>query len=257
MKYFAALIIFWLMILFAYDSRSADPTPVLPLNPVIPTMPTNTPNVTAAALENTTNKIFIDQAGATPNINITQTGTANKLGSSELLPFIFRGNLQTFVSIQTGLSNTLTGSIYGDTVGITTTIQQIGNTNLVNFNCGKGTDASCGGSTFNWYFSGNSNTLYYNGGGANQNSAINSDGNNNSFNFLIQAPNAAQNIRLVGSTNTFNLTQTGGGGAGNSFAVNLVGSGNTFNASQTGAIDNVISIKSAGSNGTYNIIQKP
>jgi hypothetical protein len=257
MKYFSALIVFWLLVLFAYDSRSADPTPVLPPNPVIPSMPTDTPNVTAASLESTTNNVFLDQAGHAPNINITQTGTNNELGTSELSPFIFRGDLQTFVSIQTGLGNSITGSIYGDNKGITTTIQQIGNNNAIDFNCGKGMDVSCGGSSFNWYFSGNSNTLYYNGGGNNQNSAINVDGNNNSFNFLVQAPNAAQNIQLVGSTNIFNLTQTGGAGAGNSFAVNLIGSGNTFNASQTGAIDNVISIKSLGSNGTYNIRQNP
>ena len=257
MKYFIALIILCLLIVFTQESWSADATPVLPPNPIIPTMPTDTPNVSSASMESTTNNVFIDQAGSAPDINITQTGINNTLGISEQSSFKFRGDFQNFVSIQSGMGNSITGSIYGDTVALTTTIQQIGNNNNVDFNCGSGSDSSCGGSSFNWYFSGNYNSLYYNGGGTNQNSAINVDGNNNYFNFLVQAPNAAQNVQLVGSNNTFNVTQMGGGGSGDSFAVNLIGSGNTVTASQSGAIDNVISIKSVGNNGTYNIRQNP
>lgn len=253
MKHLLAIVMFSLL---ATNALATDPTVVTPSNPTIPSMPTVSATETAASAENTTNRVFIDESGANPSVNITQTGTNNSLGSSSS-PFVLRGDNQTMTTIQTGNNNTITGSIYGATsgTGITTTIQQLGNSNNLDFNCGTGTNANCDGSTFNWLFSGNSNTMYYNGGGANQNSAISVTGNSNYFNFSVQAPNASQNINVTGDSNTFNVTQTGGGVSGHSLGINLVGTGNTFTTSQTGTADQVINIKAISNNGAYTVKQ--
>lgn len=252
MKHFLTIIAIWLLSSYVL---AADPTVVVPPIPIIPTMPTVTPNEVTSAAEPLTNQVFINVGGSTPNINITQTGTNNNLGVSTVTPFAFTGDNQTFVSIQTGTNNSITGGIYGGIVGINTTIQQIGNSNSIDVNCGAGTDANCDKSTFNWSFVGNSNQLYYNGGGSNQNSAIDVNGNSNYFNMSIQSPYATQNLSVTGSDNTFNVTQTTGGALGNSLAVSLLGTGNTITTSQTGTIDNVINIKAVSNNGNYIVTQ--
>ena len=253
MKKLLAIVMFSLL---AGQAIAADPAVVLPPDPVITAMPTGTPNEVTSAAESTTNKVYIDQAGSNPNLNITQTGTGNILGDSGTgNAFKLRGDNINLVSIQTGVNNTIMGSVYGGSVGINATIQQIGNSNYIDFNCGAGTNANCDSSNFNWKFLGNSNNLYYNGGGSNQNSAINVTGGNNSFNLNVQAPNASQNLQVTGDYNTFNVTQTGGGASGHSLAVSLTGTGNTLTSSQTGTVDNVISLKSTSNNGTFTIKQ--
>ena len=52
-----------------------------PSAPVIPNMVTVSPNATAALAIATTNKIFIDQSGDNPNVNMTQDGTGNAAGT--------------------------------------------------------------------------------------------------------------------------------------------------------------------------------
>ena len=254
MKKLLAIVMFSL---FATHALAADPAVVTPANPTIPTMPTVSATETAANAENTTNRVFIDESGDSPLVNITQTGTNNSLGLSSTSPFILRGDNQTLTTIQAGNSNTITGSIYGAVggTGINTTIQQIGNSNSIDFNCGAGSNANCDGSIFNWLFTGNSNTMYYNGGGANQNSAINVTGSNNYLNFSVQAPNASQNLQVTGDYNTFNVTQTGGGSSGHSIGINLIGSGNSFTTSQTGTVDQVINIKAISNNGSFTVRQ--
>ena len=243
------------ILLLSTNVFAADPTVVVPPSPIIPTMTTVTPNEVTSAAEPLTNMVFINESGSTPNINITQTGTNNNLGVSALAPFMFTGDNQIFTSIQTGTNNSITGGIYGGMVGITTTIQQIGNSNGINFNCGDGTNANCDKSTFNWSFAGNSNQLYYNGGGESQNSAIDVNGNSNYFNMSVQSPYATQNLSVTGSSNTFNVTQTNGAALGNSLAVSLIGTGNNVTTSQTGIVDNVINIRALSNNGNYVVNQ--
>jgi len=254
MKKIIGILLFSLLSVNSF-AQQVDPTVVLPPSPVIPAMTTVTPNELASAASDTSNRVFIDQAGVNPNINITQTGQNNNIGISAITPFVYRGDNQTFVGIQTGNNNSLTGGIYGDAVGVNTTIQQIGNSNSIDFNCGAGTNANCDRSIFNWNFTGNSNTLYYNGGGANQNSAINTNGNNNTLNMNVYAPNASQNLQITGDYNNFNVTQTNGGANGHSLSINLIGTNNTFTTSQTGTVDNVINIKSISNNGTFTVKQ--
>jgi hypothetical protein len=213
-----------------------------------------------------TNRIFIDQSGANPNVNMTQDGSGNKAGSAAR-PIYLRGIDQTIVTKQVGATNEINLEVVNDTTGTgkgsTVTIQQIGNTNTVDAACGYGT-ASTGGTALtgcnsfdaNWKFTGNSNILQYRGTGADQTSSVDVTGNSNSFYMDVIGDKHTQTIKVAGDTNTFNINQRSTGAAGSSIWVDLAGNSNNFTISQTGNIDNVINIKSVSNSGTFNITQK-
>lgn len=233
--------------------------------PTIPTMATVSPNATAALAIATTNRIFIDQSGDNPNINMTQDGTGNKAGSAQR-PVYLRGISQTIVTKQVGINNDINLEVVNATtgsVGATVTIQQIGDSNIVDAACGYGT-ASTGGTALtgcksadiNWKFTGNSNDLQFRGTGDDLKSAIDVAGNSNVFRIDAIGDKHTQTIKVVGDTNTFNINQRSTGAAGSSIWVDLAGNSNTLTMSQIGTIDNVINIKSVSNSGTFNITQK-
>jgi hypothetical protein len=237
-----------------------------PSAPVIPTMITVSPNATSALATASTNRIFIDQSGANPNVNMTQDGSGNKAGSA-VRPIYLRGIDQTIVTKQVGATNEINLEVINDTTGTgkgsTVTIQQIGNTNTVDAACGFGT-ASTGGTALtgcnsfdaNWKFTGNSNLLQYRGTGADQTSSVDVTGNSNSFYMDVIGDKHTQTIKVAGDTNTFNINQRSTGAAGSSIWVDLAGNSNNFTISQTGTIDSVVNIKSISNSGIFNITQK-
>jgi hypothetical protein len=236
-----------------------------PAAPTIPAMVTVSPNATAALAIATTNRIFIDQSGDNPNINMTQDGTGNKAGSAQR-PVYLRGIGQTIVTKQVGINNDINLEVVNATtgsVGATVTIQQIGDSNIVDAACGYGT-ASTGGTALtgcksadiNWKFTGNSNDLQFRGTGDDLKSAIDVAGNSNVFRIDAIGDKHTQTIKVVGDTNTFNINQRSTGAAGSSIWVDLAGNSNTLTMSQIGTIDNVINIKSVSNSGTFNITQK-
>jgi hypothetical protein len=236
-----------------------------PSAPVIPNMATVSPNATAALAIATTNRIFIDQSGDNPNVNMTQDGTGNKAGSAQR-PVYLRGIGQTIVTKQVGINNDINLEVVNATtgsVGATVTIQQIGDSNIVDAACGYGT-ASTGGTALtgcksadiNWKFTGNSNDLQFRGTGDDLKSAIDVAGNSNVFRIDAIGDKHTQTIKVVGDTNTFNINQRSTGAAGSSIWVDLAGNSNTLTMSQIGTIDNVINIKSVSNSGTFNITQK-
>ena len=237
-----------------------------PSAPTIPAMVTVSPNATAALAITTTNRIFIDQSGDSPNVNMTQDGAGNKAGSSAR-PVYLRGINQKIVTNQVGTSNEIMLEVKNDTtgatVGATVTIQQLGNTNKADISCGYGT-ASTGGTALtnckaadlNLKFTGNSNEIQYRGTGDDLKAAIDVTGNTNKFYIDAIGDKHTQTIKVVGDTNTFNINQRSTGAAGSSIWVDLAGTSNTLTMSQTGTIDNVINIKSVSNSGTFNITQK-
>ena len=254
------------ILLAAVFPAMAQTAVTAPSAPVIPTMITVSPNATSALATASTNRIFIDQSGANPNVNMTQDGSGNKAGSA-VRPIYLRGIDQTIVTKQVGTTNEINLEVVNDTTGTgkgsTVTIQQIGNTNTVDAACGYGT-ASTGGTALtgcnnfnaNWKFTGNSNLLQYRGTGADQTSSVDVTGNSNSFYMDVIGDKHTQTIKVAGDTNTFNIDQRSTGSAGSSIWVDLAGNNNNFAISQTGTIDNVVNIKSVSNSGTFNITQK-
>lgn len=237
-----------------------------PAAATIPTMATVSPNATAALAIATTNRIFIDQSGDNPNVNMTQDGTGNKAGSSAR-PVYLRGIDQTIVTRQIGVNNEIMLEASNDTTGtgkgVKATIQQIGDSNKVDAalgygNASDGTTALTGANNadINWKFTGNSNDLQFRGTGADLKSAIDVTGNSNVFRIDAIGDKHSQTIKVAGDTNTFNINQRSTGAAGSSIWVDLTGNSNALTMSQTGTIDNVINIKSVSNSGTFNITQK-
>jgi hypothetical protein len=237
-----------------------------PSAPVIPNMVTVSPNATAALANATTNRIFIDQSGDNPNVNMTQDGTGNAAGSGGR-PIYLRGIDQVIVTRQIGVSNEISLEAVNNTTGsgqgVNVTIQQIGNSNRVDAACGYGNASDgttalsgCKAADINWKFTGNSNDLQFRGTGDDLKSAVDVTGNSNIFRIDAIGNKHSQTIKVAGDTNTFDINQRSTGAAGSSIWVDLTGNSNTFTMSQTGTIDNVINIKSVSNSGMFNITQK-
>ena len=258
------------ILLAAAFPAMAQTAVVAPTAPTFPAMQTVTAGATAA-LANTavTNRVFIDQSGATPNVNVTQDGSGNEQGTA-LKPIYLRGTNQTLTTKQVGDLNSILLEVINPTtgtgVGATVTIQQLGNSNKVDAVCGQGNDSTgtalpsgCKAADLNWKFTGDSNELKYRGGGNDLINHIDVSGNTNKF-FIDQVgDNHSQLITVGGNTNTFNITQTGGTTNGSHIVASMTSStGNAVNIAQTGAVDNYLNLKTAGTtSGTFNIVQKP
>jgi hypothetical protein len=237
-----------------------------PSAPTIPNMATVSPNAIAALAIATTNRIFIDQSGDNPNVNMTQDGTGNAAGSGGR-PVYLRGIDQKIVTRQIGINNDISLEAVNDTTGtgkgVNITIQQIGDSNRVDAACGYGTASTggtaltgCNAADLNWKFTGDSNDLQFRGTGADLKSAIDVTGDSNIFRIDAIGNKHSQTIKVAGDTNTFDINQRSTGAAGSSIWVDLTGNSNTFTISQTGTIDSVINIKSVSNSGTFNITQK-
>ena len=232
----------------------------------IPTMVTVSPNATASLAIATTNRIFIDQSGDNPNVNMTQNGSGNKAGSAAR-PVYLRGIDQKIVTNQVGASNEINLEVKNDTtgtgVGATVTIQQLGNTNKADVACGYGNASDgttaltgCKAADLNLKFTGNSNEIQYRGTGDDLIAAIDVTGNTNKFFIDAIGGKHTDTIKVAGDTNEFNISQRSTGAAGSSVWVDLTGNSNKFTISQTGTIDSVINIKSVSNSGIFNITQK-
>lgn len=237
-----------------------------PTTPTIPTMVTVSPNATAALASATTNRVFIDQSGANPDVNVTQEGSGNIQGSAQR-PVYLRGIDQTLVTRQIGDTNNImleaVNATTGAGQGVNITIQQIGNSNTVDAACGFGTAsdgttalAGCKAADLNWKFTGNSNDLQFRGTGDDLKSAIDVTGNSNVFRIDAIGNKHTQTIKVVGDTNTMNINQRSTGAAGSSIWIDLAGNSNTMTIAQTGSVDNVLNIKSVSNSGTFNVVQK-
>lgn len=250
-------------------SAFAQTAVTLPTNPTIPTMITVSPNAVAALASSTTNRVFIDQSGDNPDVNVTQEGSGNKQGSAAR-PIYLRGIDQTVVTKQVGANNEINlevvNSTTGTGVGATVTVQQIGDNNKVDAACGYGTlsdgttsiagGSACKALDANWKFTGDSNDFQFRGKGEDIKSAIDVNGDGNVFRIDVVGNKHTQTLKIVGDTNTFNINQASTGAAGSSIWVDLAGNNNSMTINQTGSIDNVLNIKSVSNSGTFNITQK-
>jgi hypothetical protein len=262
------------VLLAAAFPAMAQTAVVVPTAPTFPAMQTVTAGATAALANTTvTNRVFIDQSGATPNVNVTQDGSGNEQGTAAK-PVYLRGTNQTVTTNQVGNLNSILLEVINPTsgtgVGATVTIQQLGNSNKVDAVCGQGNasdgttslangSSGCKAADLNWKFSGNSNELQYRGGGNDLINNIDVTGDTNKF-FIDQVGNNhSQLITVGGNTNTFNITQTGGTTNGSHIVISMASStGNNVNIAQTGVVDNYLNLKTAGTtSGTFNIVQKP
>ena len=263
-----------------------QPTPNAPVAPVL----TISPNAITALGANTTNRVFVDQSGENPDVSITQTGVGNTVGSNATYtksitgipqrlngqtpatrsftvdtPMYLRGADQDITIIQTGNNNTISLRAENPTTsgdGVSINIQQIGNSNFVDAQCGGGATVggtaltTCKDATISWKWTGNSNVMQFKGTGDSLNSQVEVTGNSNEMYVDAIGDKHSQVIKVAGNYNVFNISQTANSTNGSSVWIDLNGSTNKFAISQAGTQDNVVHIKSVASTGNWNIIQR-
>jgi len=210
------------------------------------------------------NEIYIDQSGATANIDIEQLGISNLIGglsssAGSLNPLDLDGTSMTLDINMIGATNKFFGDIYADsfvgdynftgssntftiqvdpsnTYGGDSSDQQVdvtgaGNTFVLN----QGTSALAASLNLDWVIQGSNNTITSN---------INIDG-------------ATNYVDIDGSDNALTYTGTGvTASAGGYFYLDQTGGNRTFNIQQLSTQDNDwLKIISVGSSGTLCVIQ--
>ena len=207
------------------------------------------------------NEIYIDQTGATFNLDAEQLGSGNLIGgvgsvSGTLTALDLDGNSQTIDINQIGSSNIFLGDITANNF--------IGfwefdvSTNVFNVQIDPANTYGADNSNVNVDVTGGTNTFTLDL--ATTSLASNADidwvitGDGNTFDFNINNADATNDVTVDGNDNVVNFT--GQGYAGGYFKLNQTGNSRTFNINQLSTTDNDwLRITSTGSNGTICVIQ--
>ena len=207
------------------------------------------------------NEIYIDQTGATFNLDAEQLGSGNLIGgvgsvSGTLTALDLDGNSQTIDINQIGSSNIFLGDITANNfIGFW---EFDGSTNVFNVQIDPANTYGADNSNVNVDVTGGTNTFTLDL--ATTSLATNADidwvitGDGNTFDFNINNADATNDVTVDGNDNVVNFT--GQGYAGGYFKLTQTGNSRTFNINQLSTIDNDwLRITSTGSNGTICVIQ--
>lgn len=208
------------------------------------------------------NEIYIDQSGATANIDLEQLGDdGNIIGGLEssagnLTPLDLDGDSLTLDINQIGGSNTFLGDIWAD--NFTGYFNFDGSSNDFTIQVDPSNTYGADGSDVNVDVSGSSNDFTLDL--ATTAMASNTDldwivnGDGNVFDFDINYDGATNYVDVDGDSNTVNFE--GSGYAGGYFYLDQTGDSRTFDIQQLSTLNNDwLKIISNGSNGTVCIIQ--
>lgn len=201
------------------------------------------------------NEIYIDQVGDNLDLDITQDGQNNKVGTS-LADLGIDGNDMTFAITQTGNNNEITATIKG--TDYTGTWQFTGDSNTVDLLCSSTLTGQCDTVTLNITATGDDNAFEFAIGetadaeGATV--AFTVDGDDNIIDSTIDGKSAALTVTMDNSAslattsaagdagNAVTTVQSGDGdSAGHSITLDITGGGSTYDINQSGIYDNTFS----------------
>lgn len=215
------------------------------------------------------NDIYIQQAGDGLDLDITQDGQDNVIGTSGT-NMVIQGDDMTFAITQTGSTNTIAATIKGATYTGTWTFT--GSSNSVDLLCSSSAAGNCDTVTLNITNTGDNNdyTLRI-GESADAGSstvAFTVTGDNNIINSTIDGQSAGLSVTLDNSsslsTNSANgdegvaitTTQTGDGDInGHDITLDVTGGGGTIDITQSGIYDNKVDLTISGDNFDVDITQ--
>jgi len=208
------------------------------------------------------NEIFIDQSGATSNLDIEQVGgSGNIIGGADasagsMTALDIDGASMTLDVLQKGNTNKFLGDIWAD--NYTGYFSFIGDTNTFNMSTDETNATGADGSNVNVQVTGNTNTMTLN-------HAMTALAANLDLDWTIQGDtnNITASIDVDGATNYMNIdgddnvvTYDGDGYAGGYFHLTHTGGSRTFNIDQESTSDNDwLKITSDGSSGTVCVTQ--
>ena len=215
----------------------------------------------ASLLYGADNEIYVDQSGATANIDLEQLGSGNIIGGLEsaagnMTPLDLDGLNLTLDINQIGNTNKFLGDIYGDS--ITGFFEFDGDSNTFTIQGDPTNTYGIDNSNYNVDVTGSSNTFTLDHGTTALAATLDLDwivnGDSNTFDFDINYDGATNYVDVDGDDNTVNFT--GSGYAGGYFYLDQTGDNRTFNIQQLSTQDNDwLKILSNGNNGTVCVIQ--
>ena len=210
------------------------------------------------------NEIYVDQSGATANIDFEQLGTGNLITgltgvSGTLTPLDLDGATMTLDINMIGDTNKFLGDMWADTfIG---NYNFTGSTNTFTLKIDPTNTYGADSSNQNVQVTGSSNTFVLNQGVTALADSLDLDwlvqGSNNTITANIDIDNATNFMDIDGSDNT--VTYDGDGvtaSAGGYLYLDHTGGSRTFNIEQQSTLNNDwVRINSIGSSGTVCVIQ--
>jgi len=215
------------------------------------------------------NEIYIDQIGDSLDLDITQDGQGNQIGTSTTDAGLY-GDDMTFSITQTGNSNTIAAIIRGATY--TGTWSFTGNYNSVDLLCSSSVTGDCDTVTLDITTTGDSNTFDFDiGETADASSSTVSftiDGDNNIINTDIDGVSAYLKVVMDNSASLSTNSANGdegnvltfdidGDGSTNGHTIDLdiTGGGSTYDVTQSGIYDNTVTATFDGDGQDVDITQ--
>ena len=207
------------------------------------------------------NEIYVDQSGATANIDLEQLGSGNIIGGTNavagtMTPLDLDGSSMTLDINQIGDSNKFLGDILADS--LTGFFEFDGDSNTFNIQVDPSNTYGADSSNLNVDVTGTSNTFTLDLATVAMASTTDLDwiiqGDSNTLDFDIDYDSGTSFVDIDGDSN--NVTFDGDGYAGGYFYLDQTGSSRTFNIDQQSTLDNDwLKILSTGSNGTVCVVQ--
>ena len=217
--------------------------------------------LTALTAYGADNEIYVDQSGATANIDLEQLGSGNIMGglnsvAGTVTALDLDGLNLTLDINQIGDSNKFLGDITGDSV--TGFFEFDGDSNTFTIQADPTNTYGIDNSNFNVDATGSSNTFTLDVGTSAMASNTDLDwiinGSSNTLDFDINYDGGTSYVDVDGDSNE--VTFTGSGYAGGYFYLDQTGNSRTFNIQQLSTLDNDwLKILSTGNSGTVCVIQ--
>ena len=215
------------------------------------------------------NEIYIDQVGDNLDLDITQDGTNNKVGT-DTTDMTLNGDDMTFAITQTGNTNTIVATIKG--TDYTGTWQFTGNSNAVDLQCSSTSAGNCDTVTLNITTTGDDNTFDFDIGETSDadsatvsftvtgdNNIVNSDIDGTSAVLTVVMDNSASLATTSANSdegNTLTLDQAGNGDvAGHTVILDITGGGSTYDINQSGINDATVNATFDGDSQDVDITQ--
>ena len=210
------------------------------------------------------NEIYLDQSGATANIDIEQLGSGNLIGGllsvpATLTPLDLDGSTMILDINMIGSTNKFLGDIWADS--FTGDYNFTGSSNIFTIQVDPANPYGADSSNQQVDVTGGSNTFVLNQGTTALAATLDLDwiiqGSNNTITSNINIDGATNYVDIDGSDNTLTYTGTGvTASAGGYFYLDQTGGSRTFNIQQLSTLDNDwLKITSIGSSGTLCVIQ--
>ena len=215
------------------------------------------------------NDIYIEQVGDTLDLDITQDGANNVIGTSTT-DVNLDGDSMTFAITQTGSFNTIAADIQGNTY--TGTWAFTGDSNAVDLSCDSTSGTNCENITLNITATGDSNTFDFNVGDVSDADgstiSFTVTGDNNIVNTDVDGQSAALTVTVDNSASTsinsdnsdegvaITTTQSGNGDSqGMGITLGVTGGGGKIDITQSGINDNIVDLTISGDDFDVDISQ--